>query len=61
MSPHSVDLLEIASALDSGSAAFTICRLADGVALTGPAFDGVAAYCVLAGSMQLELPGSMGP
>lgn len=50
------ELHHIATALDSGATAFTICEVADGVTLTSSAFDGVAAYHVIAGTMHLRLP-----
>jgi len=53
------ELHRIATALDSGATAFTVFEVADGVALTSSAFDGVAAYHVVAGTMHVELPGGV--
>lgn len=56
MSSSRSELQGVASALESGATALTICRIADGIALEGPDFDGVAAYHVVAGAMHLRLP-----
>ncbi|MBN2972791.1 helix-turn-helix transcriptional regulator [Roseomonas aeriglobus] len=49
------ELHTVAAALESGATAFTVCELAEGVTLAGPAFEGVAAYHVLAGTMHVRL------
>lgn len=49
------ELRDVATALNADAGAFTLIEVADGIAVASPLYDGVAAYQVLSGVMQIRL------